>query len=38
MNCSKSDQVSIGAGNPAVGRPSNTFDRLEARPVSWPSQ
>ena len=38
MNASKSAQSSSAAGNPAVGSPSNTFDRLESRPVSTPSQ
>jgi hypothetical protein len=38
MYSSKSDQFSIGAGRPAVGRPSKTFERLDATPVSWPSQ
>ena len=30
MKLSKSAQFSMGAGSPAVGRPSNTFDRLDA--------
>ena len=38
MNRSKSSQFSIGAGSPAVGRPSNTLLRHDASPVSSPSQ
>jgi hypothetical protein len=38
MYCSKSAHDAIGAGSPAVGRPSKIFDRLDARPVSCPSQ
>ncbi len=38
MSCSKSAQFSMGAGRPAVGRPSNTLLRLDANPVSRPSQ
>jgi hypothetical protein len=38
MKLSKSAQFSMGAGSPAVGRPSKTLERLEARPVSRPSQ
>jgi hypothetical protein len=38
MNVSNSSQPENWYGRPAVGRPSKTFERQEARPVSWPTQ
>ena len=38
MYDSKSSQDSIGSGRPAVGRPSKTLLRHDAKPVSRPFQ
>src|SRR6202167_207531 len=38
ISCSNCGQPLRIQGGPAVGRPSNTFDRHDAMPVSWPIQ